>query len=261
VSLVTLDERAAGGEEGPLLALDEDAVLLDGSPSGSLRDPDEAAHLVAQALTKKAELWSQMHPGKSYVAPALNIGIGRLAPWSGVASLVDVAAHAGVTRVWFVFEGTSKLAPPPETDVSRALREAMSGEAVDPSQTSRVAAEHDSPLRHVYAHCAPVTAALAPLAAESVDPAQKNVAFLRAVPDGIEQCACQVDINEVKATQWARYNRYGGTPKVFRKLPIAARGASDATALTAPPDQPWAQAYARVLAASKRGAKVYLAAE
>jgi hypothetical protein len=260
-TLVALDERAGGGADGPLLAFAGDGVLLDGSASGSLHNPDDAAKELSLALAKKADFWKQMHPGKTFASPALTVGIDQKAPWSQVATLLDVAAHAGVTQVWFAFDGITKLAAPPETDVSRALRKTLSGEAVDPSQTARTAGEHDSPIRHVYASCEQVGQALEPLGQESFDPAQKNAAFLKAIPSGIEQCGCKVDMNEVKAMQWARYDRYGGTPKVFRELSIAPRGASDASPLTAPPAEPWAQAHKRVLEASRRGAKVFLASE
>jgi hypothetical protein len=219
------------------------------------------ADQLRRSLADKAVFWSQMHPGKSYVAPALTVAVGRDAPWSQVAALIDVAARAGATRTWFAFEGTTKLVPPPETDVSRELRKAMSGEAVDPSQTARMMEERDTPIRRVYARCPEVGEALAPLAQESFDPAQKNAAFLKAVPDGVERCGCKVDMNEVEAMQWARYDLYRGTPKVFRELSIAPRGSQDAVALTGPRDEPWSQSHARVLAASARGARVFLDTE
>jgi hypothetical protein len=261
MKLVALDERAGGGSTGPVIALDGESILLDGSAAGSLRDPDQAAQQLAQGLADKGRLWRQTHPGKSYAPAAPTMGIGSAVPWSRVATLVDVAARAGITDVWFVFDGTTKLTPPPETDVSRALREALSGEAVDPSQTARIAQEHDSPVRRVYANCQQVGQALEPLGQESADPAQKNAAFLKAIPSGIEACGCSVDLNAVKAVQWARYDRYRGTPKVFRQLSIAPRGTNGATPLTTRPDEPWSQAHARVLDASKRGAKVYFSSE
>jgi hypothetical protein len=261
VVLVSLAERAGGGEDGPTLALDGDRVLLDGSPSGSLRAAGDATDQLRKLLADKAVLWRQMHPGKSYIPAALTVGVARDAAWSQVAALIDVAARAGATRTWFAFEGTTKLAPPPETDVSRALRKALSGEAIDPSQTARMMEERDTPIRRVYARCPEVGEELAPLAQESFDPAQKNAAFLKAIPDAVERCGCRVDMNEVEAMQWARYDRYQGTPKVFRELSIAPRGSEDAIALTGPRDEPWSQSHTRVLAASARGARVFLATE
>ena len=261
VTLVALDERADGGADGPVLAFDGDVVLVDGSATGSLRNPEDATRLLGNALADRARLWTQTHPGKTYAPAAPTVAVDRAAPWSRVATLLEVAAQAGVTEVWFAFAGTTRLTPPPETDVSRALRKTFSGEAVDPSQTVRLAVQQDSPLRHVYARCEAVGEALAPLASEAVDPAQKNAAFLKAIPAGIEACGCKVDLDEVEAMQWARYGRYEGTPKVLRQVALARRGAGDASPVTAPADKAWSEAHTRVLDASRRGTKVFFATE
>jgi len=253
--------RAGDALDAPTLTLDGGLIRLDGVPAGSLRDPEIATRELAARRDRAAQLWAELHPGKTRADAPYLVALGTEIRWSDVAALVDIAARASVRRLTFLFQGPTALTEPPSKVVAPFARKLLMGEAIDPSQKAPllVAQSNPGPAESVFARCPDVSKELSALGRNSANPAEKNAVMNEALPRAIEACGCKVDINEVKALRWMQYGRYESAPMAAHTIAIAARGAADATEIAAPGSERWSTAHDRIVSAPQRsGARLSL---
>jgi hypothetical protein len=255
--LVSLDapHQADAAAVGPDLTLSGSQVLLDGKPAADASRPAEAATQIQDAQRARAEFWAQTNPRRAHwEETAIVVKLAQTDAWSDIATALDACARAGYRKATFVFDLRSKVPPPLETPVSRELektsREAMSGESVDPSRKARTPAEERSEPSPIFARCPRVVDLVFALGGRAVSSDEKFSYLATQIPDGIEQCSCKVDFDEVKAGYWFMLGRYGGSPRAGYTLTLAARGEPGAAEIAAPRTDTWSNVYPRVLAAS-----------
>jgi len=252
--LAVVGVRAGDPLDAPTLTIDGDVIRFDGSPAGSVRDPETAIRELRSATRASTELWAQTHPGKTRPDAPYLVALGTEIPWSHVTSLVDIAAHAGMRRLTFLFEGPTALSEPPSKTIAPIARRTRSGEAVDPSQKVRILEEaNPGPAENIFAKCPEVSKELSALGRDSANPTEKNSLINDALPRAIEACGCKVDTNEVKALRWMQYGRYDGSPTASHTVAIAPRGTRGATEVAAPGPERWSVAHVRIVDAAKRG--------
>jgi hypothetical protein len=105
---IDLPPAANGADlvDAPMIAVQGDQILVDGSSAGSVRSAEELGRLekiedLFKLLTAKRELWISVQPGRPFPGTCI-LSIDQDAPAIVVKSLFYTAAAAGYPNVSFM---------------------------------------------------------------------------------------------------------------------------------------------------------------
>jgi hypothetical protein len=157
-------------------------------------------------------------------------------PWGTVAPVVNaVAAIGDIHVVEFALEaGRTDLRPPPPSEIDAPVLDL--GDHASTMLSTRVHAEIG---KAVFARCPELWRTLGFI--------RTAADVVRALPQGIAACGCQVSIPSVQRLAWSWWNRDGGAPIAHVGMKVVPNGRRISTRPTAP----WSEAATLVIEASK----------
>jgi hypothetical protein len=238
--LVAVDRPPGAFDAAPSVVIAADAVSFNGNP---VADPRAVArHMQRYLAAERAQIESaglEMDRLLVLVAPD--------ATWINVVDVAAAAATTGFTRLVFVFDAKSDLAPPPTSSISAELAALARG--ADPAGPAvrladGIPADGGLPGK-VYGACKPVVDWLPTLV--DVEPGARNARVAAELPGKIAECDCRIELAAVKALHWSGMGRDLGPPQTAVAVALAPRGAKNPTEVTAAGHEAWSAAHQVVL--------------
>lgn len=240
--LVGVESRPDSILERTLVSATAREVWADeNSNVGSLDDLARLPDQLNGHMRARRELNAVISPGRASVS-TVGIVLKKNDPWAVVVALSEAALKSEAKEVGYVFAAKSAVAAPQASRVPAAV-------ARDPDRSLATPGALLDP-EALFPRCREIAAAIASIASGPSGRPERIRAWTDVVPTAVEQCGCNVDVNEVKALFWAIQGRYDGAPQHFQQITAGKCGDPDVTIIEAPADMPWSTAHRAVLAAS-----------
>jgi hypothetical protein len=201
--------------------------------------------------------------GQFFWTHPVSLLAGENERWGDIAEVADAAARSDFAQIAFVFDVKSKVSPPMSAPPLERLLRVESDPIEMPYKRDEKAAAMlgaDNPA------CPKLVAPFATAAHTNVEMDAQRDAFAAGAADAVADCACNVDVEEVRAFAWVRYGRHWGRTTASYMLDIAPRDRTKdgtnraASSLSAPADAPWKRTYGRVIDAVEQKKRVYFLA-
>lgn len=240
--LVGVDSVPEDISERTLLSITAREILADGSSAlGSLDDVARLPEQLAGHLRTRRELNAVIKAGREPLS-TVGIVLKKNDPWGAVVALSDAALKSEAKEVGYVFAAKSAVTAPSASRVPSAVKrgpdrsQATPGALLDPET--------------LFPKCREIATAIKSISSGASGGPKAMRAWIDLVPNAVEKCGCNVEVNEVKALFWAIQGRYDGAPQHFQKITAGKCGDPDVTTIEASADTPWSTAHRAVLAAS-----------